>query len=232
MTEQEAKKKKKENALVNIAVNVIIPSVIMSKFSNEEYFGEVNGLLIALTFPLGYGIRELLIHKKFNVFSILGLVSVLLTGGIGLLSLDRKWMVIKETAIPLIIGVVVIASQRTNYKLVPKLFSSFMDFDKIKNAFLEKGEGGAFQKKINFSSYLIGGSFFLSALLNYLLAVWILVGDPGSAEFNESLGKMTALSFPVIAIPMMVVTGLILYDLISMIKKVTGLEMEDFIKTE
>ena len=153
-----------------------------------------------------------------------------MTGGIGLLSLDRKWMVIKETAIPLLIGIAVIGSQRTKFQLVPKLFGSLMDLDKIKEAFKANNRDGELDRKINISSYLIGASFFLSALLNYLLAVWILVGDPGSVEFNESLGKMTALSFPVIAIPMMVVTGFILYDLITTIKKATGLDLEEFMK--
>ncbi len=35
----------------------------------------------------------------------LGLISVLLTGGIGLLELDPQWLAIKEAAIPGIIGI-------------------------------------------------------------------------------------------------------------------------------
>ena len=46
-----------------------------------------------------------------------------------------------------------------------------------------------------------GWVFFLSSLLNYLLAVIILTAEPGTVAFNEQLGKMTALSFPVIALP-------------------------------
>ncbi|NQY08324.1 MAG: MFS transporter [Flavobacteriales bacterium] len=230
MSEEAVPKKKNENALINIAVNVVIPSVIMSKFSDSETLGEVNGLLIALAFPLSYGMWDLIKQKKFNFFSILGLVSVLLTGGIGLLSLDRKWMVIKETAIPLLIGITVVGSQFTKHPLIPKLFNSFLDMDKIKNAFADINQQEILDKKINSSSYLIGASFFLSALLNYIVAEWILVGAPGTAEFNESLGKMTALSFPVIAVPMMLVTGLILFNLISTIKKSTGLDLEDLIK--
>jgi hypothetical protein len=35
---------------------------------------------------------------------MLGFVSVLLTGGIGLLQLDPKWIAVKEAAVPAVIG--------------------------------------------------------------------------------------------------------------------------------
>ncbi len=41
---------------------------------------------------------------------ILGIVSVLLTGGIGVLELDTQWLAVKEALIPGIIGVVVLGS--------------------------------------------------------------------------------------------------------------------------
>jgi hypothetical protein len=71
-------------------------------------------------------------------------------------------------------------------------------------------------------------SFFLSAVLNYILAVKILVGEPGTQEFTESLGRMTALSFPVITIPMMIVMGGLMFYIIKTIQSVTQLEFEDF----
>jgi hypothetical protein len=58
----------------------------------------------------------------------------------------------------------------------------------------------------------------------------ILKGEPGSVEFNESLGKMTALSFPVISIPMLIMVGVIIYILVHSIKKYTSLELEDIVK--
>ena len=115
---QNKKKDDKENGLVNILVNIIIPTVIMMKFSKPEYLGEVKGLIVALTFPITYGVYDLIKRSKVNFISILGLLSILMTGGIGLLKLNRNWMIVKETAIPFIIGLVVLISQRTQYPLV------------------------------------------------------------------------------------------------------------------
>jgi len=79
------------------------------------------------------------------------------------------------------------------------------------------------------ASWLVAGSFFLSAILNYVLATVLITSQPGTVEFNEQLGKMTALSFPVIAIPAMLVLMGALFYLFSRITKLTGLTLEDVI---
>jgi uncharacterized integral membrane protein len=60
--------------------------------------------------------------------------------------------------------------------------------------------------------------------------VTIITSQPGTVQFNEELGKMTALSFPMIAIPaMLVLVGALIY-LFQGIKKLTGLKFEEIIK--
>ena len=80
------------------------------------------------------------------------------------------------------------------------------------------------------ASWILAGSFFLSSLLNYLLAVIILTAEPGTVSFNEQLGKMTALSFPVIALPAMAVMMGNIFYLFRGIKKLTGLDLESILK--
>lgn len=230
MENLERQKPKQDNFFLNISLNVIIPSVIMTKFSGEEYLGQVWGLVIALAFPLIYGIFDLVSKRKFNFFSILGLVSIFMTGGIGLMSLDKKWMVVKETGIPLIMGIVVLASQKTRWPLVPTFLNQIIDLDKVKEEFTKKNLDRYFAKILSLSSYLLGTTFFISAALNYYLAIEILKGQPGTVEFNESLGKMTALSFPVITVPMVIMVSIILTYLLTSIKKEVDLEIEDIIR--
>ena len=135
----ERKKSRRENPLVSLALNIVIPVIILVRFSGEDELGPVNGLLLALAFPVGYGLYDLIarggfdpvrlfralvrrkrpydfIHwRRFNPYSILGFVSVLLTGGIGLLKLPVEWLAIKEAAIPFIICAAVVISMRTPY---------------------------------------------------------------------------------------------------------------------
>ncbi len=219
-------KSKNQGQFLNLLINVIIPSVILTKLSDSKYLGPFYGLILSLCFPILYGLYEFIKDKKLNFFSALGFVSILLTGGIGLFQLDKKWMVIKETGIPLLIGLVVLISEFFNKSFMRAFLNQILNIEFIDKAFAEKGYSEIFEKRIKVASYLLGSTFFISAILNYFVAEIILKGAPGTAEFNESLGKMTAISFPVISLPMTIMFGLIIYYLFHSIKKYTDVDLE------
>lgn len=225
-----APSQKKENPLINIAMNVIIPTLILTKLSKPEYLGQNLGFIVAIAFPVAYGIYDLLLRKKYNIFSIIGFISVLLTGGIGLLKLDGAWIVVKETSIPLLMGVAVIVMERFDKSFIKIIFKEVIDLERIEQAYNEKNMADNLQKSWKWASYGLGMSFLLSAILNFILAKLVLTGAPGSVEFNESLGKMTALSFPVITIPMMIMFAIIMVRFFKNVKTVTNLEPEDLIR--
>ena len=82
---------KQENLLVNLVCNLVLPALILSKLSSPERLGPVYGLVVALVFPLGYGLWDFIQRRQANFISIIGFVSVLLTGGLGLLSIGGVW---------------------------------------------------------------------------------------------------------------------------------------------
>ena len=131
----------KPRPMIDLLVSIVIPSVILMKFSEAEALGATNALIIALAFPLGWGLFELIKYRKFNFIALLGLVSVLLTGGIGLLELDAKWLAIKEAAIPGIIGLAVLISAYTPYPLIRTLLYNpqVIQIEKIENRLKETG---------------------------------------------------------------------------------------------
>ena len=110
--------------MVELLITLIIPSLILMKLSGPENLGAVYALLLALAFPLGWGVRDYLLQRKLNLFAGLGLVSILLTGGIGLLQLDTRWLAVKEAAIPGLIGLAVAISAYTRQPLVRLLLFS------------------------------------------------------------------------------------------------------------
>ena len=72
-------------------------------------------------------------------------------------------------------------------------------------------------------------SFFLSAILNYALAKYIVVSPSGTEEFNSELGTMNLLSYPVITIPCVIVMIYAMFYLFKHIKRLTGLDFEELI---
>ncbi len=224
----------KPRPLIDLLVSIIIPSVILMKFSGEGDLGASGALITALAFPISWGLFELVKYRKFNFIALLGLISVLLTGGIGLLQLDTQWLAIKEAAIPGILGIAVLISTRTPYPLIKTLLYNpkILNVDKISHKLEQLGQTEMFESRLMKATYLLGGTFFFSSLMNYVLAVWIVTSPAGSAEFNEQLGQMTLLSYPMIAIPSMLMMMAIFYYLWRTINGITGLALEDIIRVE
>lgn len=225
---------KKDSLLLNLAVNIVIPTVILSKFSGEDKLGVEWAIIVALAFPIAYGIRDIKRSGKFSLFSILGIFSVAMTGGMALLELPPKYIVIKEAAIPAIFAIATLLSLKTRYPLVKTFLynDTIMQVDKVAAALKANQSEAAFESALKNASYLMTLSFVVSSILNYILAKIILVSAPGTEAFNAELGKMNALSIPVIAIPATIVMMLALFYLFKQIKKLTQLELEDILITQ
>ncbi|WP_372964990.1 VC0807 family protein [Marinobacter sp.] len=214
---------------IDLLVSIIIPSVILMKFSGENDLGSVNALIIGLAFPLTWGLFELIRYRKKNFIALLGLISVGLTGGIGLFELDAGWLAIKEAAVPAVIGLAVLVSTRTRYPLVRTLLynPSVLDVDKIHASLEERNCVDEFEARLLNASYFFAGTFLFSSIMNYVLARWIVVSPAGTQAFNEELGRMTLVSYPMIAIPSMVMMMLIFWYLWRTIRRLTGHTLEE-----
>mgnify|MGYP003683238053 CR=1 FL=1 len=222
---------KRESMLLNLALNIIIPTVILTKLSGDEHLGTQWAIVVALAFPILYGINDFRHNKKVNLFSALGVLSIVLTGGISLLELDPQYIVIKEAGVPALFGIATLISLRTRYPLVKTLLynDKILQVDKVADALERTNNQNAFDGALVNASYLITLSFFVSSVLNYALAKYLLVSPPGTEAFNAELGKMTALSFPVIAVPATIMMMGALFYLFNQIKKLTELDLEDIL---
>ncbi len=219
----------KSNPLLELAITIVIPAVILMKWSGPEDLGALPALLLALAFPLGWGAFELAWRRKVNWLAVLGIVSVLLTGGIGLLQLDAQWLAVKEAAVPGLIGLAIVGSTATRYPLIRTLVyhPRIVDVDRVTAQLEARGAVAAFEARLQRATWMLGGTFFFSSAMNYALASAIVVSPAGSAAFNEELGRLTLLSYPAIALPSMVMMGLVMYYLVRTIRHLTGLKLEE-----
>ena len=222
------KKKRKQNPLVNILFNIVVPVVILSKFSNDNYLGPKLGLVVALAFPLAYFIWDWRKEHKANFISILGFVSVLLTGIIGVFELPSELIAYKEASVPLIICLAVLISMKTPYPLVKKLLynDDLMNMELINSRLSEKDNTKEVDCMLVRASYMVAASFLVSTVLNFGLAKYLIHSPSGTPEFAEEMARMTALSYPVIALPSTIVLVFALFYVYNRLSKLTGLEFE------
>jgi len=223
---------KPHSPLTEIAVTIIIPAVILMKFSGEAHLGIVPALLVALAFPLAWGIYQAVRTRKLNGFAVLGVVSTLLTGGIGLFELDAQWLAVKEAAVPGVIGLAVLFSQRTRFPLVRTLLYNpkIIDVEKVQARLQDRGNVQRFEQRLTRANVLLACTFFFSSFMNYVLARWIVTSPAGTQAFNEELGRLTLLSYPMIALPAMAMMMGVLFFLVRGARQLTGLDLSDMLR--
>ncbi|HEX2862463.1 MAG TPA: VC0807 family protein [Lacunisphaera sp.] len=230
MTAPAATPPPKENLLLNIACNVAAPAIILSKLSGQ--LGARNALILALSFPLAYGLYDLVRRRTFNFLSALGFTSTLATGGLGLLKLEPLWFAVKEAVVPLLIGITVVLTQWTKKPLVRMMLfnEQVIDVPRVEAALDARSQRPAFAALMNSSSWMVAGSFVLSAVLNFILARLIITAMPDTPLFNEQLGRLTWISYIVIMIPSLAIMIVALWRLIKGLEKLSGLTLDEILR--
>ncbi|MBC7370136.1 MAG: hypothetical protein H7326_01135 [Bdellovibrionaceae bacterium] len=232
----ETKQQKPENALLNILFNIVIPVLILNKGS--KIVGPLWGLILALAFPISYGIYDHLKRKKTNAISILGILNVSLTGGLALAHLSGIWFAVKEAAFPLLIGFFVLGSSFTKSPFVETLFLNpqLIDVEKLKSRLAERNTESQFHELLKKSTQWVSLSFLFSAVLNFLLAQRIFTPlDPAldqtaqSLQLNDQLATMTSWSMAVIAVPSIVFLVCIFIYMSKGMQKLSGLSEDELL---
>lgn len=222
---------KQENPMISILLNVVIPVVILTTLSKEKYLGPLWGLVTALILPVGYGTYILIKERRADFVSIIGIISVLLTGVFGVLQLPRIWMACKEAAIPLILGLAIVISLKTPWPLIRKILfnEKLFNVPLLHERLRELGNETRFEKRLVGLTWGLASSMFLSAVLNFGLAMVILRSAPGTPEYSAEIGKMMGLSYVVVMLPSMAVMILVLIALIKTLTHLTGLKMDNLL---
>ena len=223
---------KKPNPLLELVVTIVAPSLILMQFSDKAWLGERWALLLALALPLGWGVWDGLRRRKVNGLSLIGIVSTFLTGGIGLMQLDAYWFAIKEGAVPALMGLVIAISAWTRHPLIHALVfdADLMDVERIRQRLAERRNTEAFETRLRQGTLLLAATFLFTAVASYALARWLVTSAAGSDGFNQELGRLTLLSWPLVALPsMLMMLGLMLW-LGRCARQLTGMSMHDMFR--
>lgn len=227
----------KENPLLNLLINILLPVMILNK--GAKYIDPRWTLVLALSLPLIYGIQDYVRRGHKNYVSLLGLVNICLTGGLALMSLKGIWFCVKEASLPTILGILVIASAWTKNPAAKMMFCN----PQVMNMPLIEERLGALMHIADFEALLkrttlwLSLSFFISGVMNFILAYNIFVDiDPaltGSAYdevLNAQIAQMTWMGFAVIALPLMIFSGALIYVFLKKLSALTELPINSLIK--
>ena len=232
---------KKDTPLWNLLFNIVLPVIILNKA--HSFFpsnGALYSLITALSFPFVYGLTEYAKAKTVNTLSIIGLVSIALTGGLALMKLEGIFFAIKEAMIPLIIAIFILGSL---FFKKPLMYLILMKSSAIKSQLIlsrikDRESEIPFNKLMKTSTLWLVGSFFLSAVLNFIIAFFVFTDiDPEASSnqksqiLNEQIADMTWMGYVMIALPLSILMAVLIWYIIKHLKKLTGLKLEEMINT-
>jgi len=229
---------KQENSFSHILFSILIPVLILNK-GHKYGLDAKYSLILALSFPLFFTIKSLVQSKKWDFVSLLGLLNVLFSGVLTLLTLGGIWFAIKEASFPLLIGFFVLASSFTKNPFFQSLFLNPTTFDteKVESRLDTIDKKQDFFKLMQNLTRWLSLSFLLSAFLNFILAIQIFtplaetLSESQKQELlNEQLSQMTLYSLGVILVPSMIFLGALLYYSFKKINALTGLNTDDLLR--
>lgn len=224
-------KTQQENMFLSLIFNIAIPYYILMKASDPTVLGPEKSLVVALLFPITYMIWDWRKRQDYSIVSILGFINVLLTGGLGLMKVEGIWFAVKEAAVPGVIGLACLVSLRKSKPLIHVLLfnDAVFNLKRIEVELDDPEKKKGFDQVVSSTTVLLSLSFFLSSILNFGLAFYLIKSPAGTEQFNQELAKMQLYSYPVIVLPSMIVMGYALYRFFAEIKSITGLGMEDIL---
>jgi hypothetical protein len=234
-----AKAAKAENPLANLLLNVLLPVSVLSFCSKTPgpdapiyALGPKLALIVAVALPVGYQIYDFIQRRKWNLFSLIGMVSVLLTGGLGLMRMSAQAFAWKEASMPLILAILIYLSDRSKKPLVRALLINpdLVNIDKLDKAIDAKQSRPAFDKLLRTSTLLLAATMLMSAVLNYFLAIYFLRGtEHDEVLYNAAIAKQTGWGWVVIGLPSMAMMLFAMMRLFKGLKSITGLDTDDIL---
>jgi hypothetical protein len=228
---------KNQNPLMSLLVNIIIPVMILryvTRYGGPH--GALIALLLALAVPLGYAIYDYTVCNNRNWMSAVGFVNILITGGLALSQASGFWFSVKEAAMPASLGLAIVITAFTDQPFLQTIFFNpqVMDVDRIHRIVDERQARPAFRKHLSQSTLLFATSFFVSAILNFILARHVFADIPAtlsqiqrSEMLNHQLARMTSVSFMVVVGPLLVISGGVMWYLLRGLRDLTGLTIDE-----
>jgi hypothetical protein len=218
------------NPLVELLLTIVLPSLVLDQLSKPSSLGPFWALVVSLMFPVGFGAWCLWKKTGWNVFSVLGFVTILLSGSLGLLKLDAFWFAVKESAMPIMLGLAFPLSHRFGRPLINALIMQphLLNVKLLNDSLTDGTKRNLFNAALFRASCGMGVGMIGSAVGNFFLALWLLSGKvPGSEDFVKGIGKLNWMGLLVVGVPMMVVILFVFMWLLGRIGKITGLERDD-----
>ncbi|MBX2797416.1 MAG: hypothetical protein KTR31_07110 [Myxococcales bacterium] len=217
-------------AIVELLCTIALPAAALMLLTDADRLGPAWGLVVALAPPLLWGVFVMVRDRSVSALAVISVVSVTLTGGVGLLQLDPTWFAVKEGAVGMLLGGLVMATAPTRHAMIPVLLDKLVDTERLQGALRQAGQPDAYVEAGRRATIQAGLLMLASGVASFGLARWIVRSAAGTEAFGDELGRFTLLSFPVIGLPTTLAMVWVLERLLRRVEDASSLDRDDFLK--
>jgi hypothetical protein len=169
-------------------------------------------------------------ERRVSGLAVISLLSVALSGGIGLAAVDVRWFAWKEALVPAALGLLVLATAPTRFALGPVLLETILNTQHTREVLQERGAERAFDRAARGATVLLALVSMASAVGTFVLARRLVVSAPGTEAFGTELGYYTALSFPAVTLPMLAASVWVLRRTLIALEEAAGVGLEELLR--
>lgn len=233
-------------SLLNLFLSVLAPVIILEHCSASGealwQLGPAWAMVVALTLPLGCGIWAFLDQKKADPITVLGLIGTILTGVVTIYATTGSgtairpdtpwWYAAKEALIAGLLGAAVLVTARRRDSLL-RLFvysDGLFDIRSIESRVAEQHAEEGYARILNRASLYTALSLLLSAVANFLFALYFLLpvlalpAAEQAVAYNEAVATMMWWGYLVIGGPLLITLFGVIRYLQRALATLTGME--------
>lgn len=214
---------------IEIACTVVVPTALL--VFGGGWFSPKVGLVVALAFPLGFAVASLAREGRPSGLAVLSLVSVVVSGGVGLLELDTRWFAYKEAVIPVLFGLVFAATAATPRPAVGLVLERVLDPERTVRALDRTGQADRYAALARRATVELAAVTAASGLASCGLARWMVVAPAGTEAFSQELGRYTGASFVVVTVPVMAASVWVLMRAMRQLEDALGEPIDGLLRT-
>lgn len=211
-------------------INIFIPVAILLGLSSEDRLGAIPALMLAIGIPAVMGMYQLVRERKVEASAILGVISVVLTGIIGLFELSTQLFAFKEAAIPLGFAALLIVSNFTRYPISTLLADMVQRRDRVHAELVTDELKQQYRAHLEAIGRVWAGIMALSGILKFILSSLVVTSKAGTEQFNHDLAFYELVQLPTT----FTLTGVLILSLIWYIvdgtSRITGLQVPEILR--
>jgi hypothetical protein len=192
--------------------------------------GALPALLLAIGIPAIWGVVQLLRARTVDISAALGVISVLLTGVIGIFSMSTQLLAVKEAAIPIGFAIVLLVSNATRFPIATLLADMVQRRDRMRQEIERTGNQHVYHRHLQRSGAVWAGIMTLSGVLKFILASLVVNSPAGTEAFNHELALYGLVQLPTTFTLSSILMLSLIWYIASGTAKITGLETSEVLR--